>query len=130
MKLKEVIQAKDALKALTEKRFTNYQKARELVKIRKTVEAEFDFYAEQEKKAVFAHGEIGKTGTPVFLEDGKLKLKSVEDKQAFDEELLRLLNTEVDGITPITLTEADFHSADDIPTPSEMFALEAFVTFE
>jgi len=130
MKLKEVIQAKDAIKTLTEKRLTNYQKARDLVKLRKKVESEYDFYAEQEKQAVLAHGEIGQMGTPVFLKDGRLKLKSAEDKEAFEKEILDLMNTEVDGIETITLTEADFRSADDIPTPDEMFVLETLVSFE
>lgn len=48
MKLKTVIEAKPALIRLTEKRFCNYRKIRELVKLRKAVETEFDIYVEQE----------------------------------------------------------------------------------
>ena len=39
-------------------------------------------------------------------------------------------STEVDGIEHITLCESDFRSADDLPTVSEMIALEPLVVFE
>jgi hypothetical protein len=42
----------------------------------------------------------------------------------------RLGTTEVDGIEPVTLCESDFRSADDLPTVSEMIALEPLVVFE
>ena len=54
MKLKTIVATKPALARLTEKRFSDYKKLREIVRLRKAVEAEFDFYVEQEKKAVEA----------------------------------------------------------------------------
>ena len=57
MKLKSIIEAKDAIVRLTAKRFTDYKKLREIVKLRKAVEAEYDFYCEQEKKLVETYGE-------------------------------------------------------------------------
>ena len=47
MKLKTIIATKAALDRLTEKRFSDYKKLREIVKLRKSVETEFDFYVEQ-----------------------------------------------------------------------------------
>ena len=47
MKLKHIIEAKEAIVRLTEKRFTDYKKLREIVRLRKAVEAEFDFYVKQ-----------------------------------------------------------------------------------
>lgn len=41
MKLKFIIEAKDAIVRLTEKRFTDYKKLREIVRLRKQVEAEY-----------------------------------------------------------------------------------------
>lgn len=64
MKLKHIIEAKDSIVRLTEKRFSDYKKLREIVKLRKAVEAEFDFYAEQEKKAVDDYAEKKQDGTP------------------------------------------------------------------
>ena len=130
MKLKTIIATKPALARLTEKRFSDYKKLREIVRLRKAVEAEFDFYVEQEKKAVEAYAEKKKDGTPVFLEDGRIKLKDPKSKDAFEAEIIRLQETEIDGITPITLSERDFLTPDDLPTASDMLALEGIIEFE
>ena len=47
-----------------------------------------------------------------------------------EKEIEKLRDTEVDGIEPVTLCESDFRSADDLPTVSEMIALEPLVVFE
>ena len=130
MKLKTIVATKPALARLTEKRFSDYKKLREIVKLRKSVESEFDFYVEQEKKAVEAYAEKKKDGTPVFLEDGRIKLKDPKSKDAFEAEIIRLQETEIDGITPITLSEKDFLTPDDLPTASDMLALEGIIEFE
>ena len=51
MKLIDVFKAREPLLRLTEKRFNNYKVLRQLVKARKAVTAEVEFYAEAEKKA-------------------------------------------------------------------------------
>lgn len=130
MKLKTIIETKPALERLTGKRFNDYKTLREIVKLRKLVEAEFDFYVEQEKKAVDAYAEKNKDGTPVFLEDGRIKLKDAQAKIAFEAELLRLQETEIDEFKPISLSEKDFLSPEDLPTPSDMLILESIITFE
>ena len=130
MKLKTIVATKPALARLTEKRFSDYKKLREIVRLRKAVEAEFDFYVEQEKKAVEAYAEKKKDGTPVFLEDGRIKLKDPKSKDAFEAEIIRLQETEIDGITPISLSERDFLTPDDLPTASDMLALEGIIEFE
>ena len=130
MKLKTIVATKPALARLTEKRFSDYKKLREIVKLRKSVESEFDFYVEQEKKAVEAYAEKKKDGTPVFLEDGRIKLKDPKSKDAFEAEIIRLQETEIDGITPSTLSERDFLTPDDLPTASDMLALEGIIEFE
>ena len=130
MKLKTIVATKPALERLTEKRFSDYKKLREIVKLRKSVESEFDFYVEQEKKAVEAYAEKKKDGTPVFLEDGRIKLKDPKSKDAFEAEIIRLQETEIDGIISITLSERDFLTPDDLPTASDMLALEGIIEFE
>lgn len=129
MKLKTVIHAKDALQRLTEKRFTDYKKVRAIVKLRQAVDAEFEFYAAEEKKAVDTYAEISDKGTPAFLPDGRLKLKDEKAKVAFESEIAALLDTEVDSIEPIKISEKDFRSADDLPTPDDMIALDGLVEF-
>ena len=130
MKLNDILVANEALKRLSEKRFSSYAKMRELVKLRKAVEQEVDFYAKEETKAVNAYAEVDEGGSPIFLSDGRLRLTDMEAKIAFEKEIATLRETEVDGIVPITLCERDFRSADDIPTVDDMIALEGVIIFE
>ncbi len=130
MKLKDLISAVEPLKRLSEKRFASYKKMREIVKLRKAVEQEFDFYKGEESKAIKAYGEFTKEGTPKFLPDGRLQLKDYESKVAFEKEVTELRETEVDSIELVTLRESDFRSSDDLPTPDDMLALEWVVAFE
>ena len=130
MKLITIVGAKEALTRLTEKHFTNFKVARKLVALRKAVDAEVEFYAEEEKKAVDLYAEKDENGNPVFLGEGRLKLKDNDAKIAFEGEVKKLLDTEVDDIEPVLLRESDFRSADDLPTPGDMIALEGFVIFE
>ena len=130
MKLKDLIEANASLKRLTEKRFVSYKKMRELVKLRKAVEQEAEFYAAEEKKAIGLYAETDDGGNPLFLDDGRLRLKDMEAKVAFEKEITTLRETDVDGIEPITLSESDFRSADDLPTVDDMIALEGIIIFE
>ena len=130
MKLKDLIEANAPLKHLTEKRVVSYKKMRELVKLRKAVEQEVEFYATEEKKAISLYAETDEGGSPLFLDDGRLRLKDMEAKVAFEKEITTLRETDVDGIEPITLSESDFRSADDLPTVDDMIALEGVIVFE
>ena len=130
MILIEVVKAKEPLQRLTARRFSSYRVLRELVKLRKTVDAETEFYTEAEKKAVELYSEKDENGSPVFLADGRLKLKVVRAKKDFEAEILKLNETPVDGITPVCIREEDFKSTDDLPTPEEMLLLEGLVVFE
>ena len=130
MKLNDILVANEPLKRLSEKRFSSYKKMRELAKLRKAVEQELDFYAAEERKAVNAYAEVDEGGSPIFLSDGRLRLKDMEAKIAFEKEIATLRETEVDGIVPIALCERDFRSSDDIPTVDDMIALEGIIIFE
>lgn len=130
MKLKDILVANEPLKRLCDKRLANYKKMRELAKLFRAVKQEVEFYFVEEKKAVDIYAELDKNGTPIFLEDGRLRLKDMESKIAFEKEIEKLRDTEVDGIEPIILCERDFRSEDDLPTVSEMLALEPLVVFE
>ena len=130
MKIKDILVANEPLKRLCDKRLANYKKMRELAKLFRAVKQEVEFYFVEEKKAVDIYAELDKNGTPIFLEDGRLRLKDMESKIAFEKEIEKLRDTEVDGIEPIILCERDFRSEDDLPTVSEMLALEPLVVFE
>lgn len=130
MKLKTILEANEPLKRLSEKRLASYKKMRDLVKLRKAVEQEVSFYAAEEKKAVDVYAEIDSNGAPIFLPDGRLRLKDNEAKIAFEREIEALLDTDIEDISPISLSEADFLSTNDLPTTNEMIALECVINFE
>lgn len=130
MKLKDVLVANEPLKRLCERRFASYKTMRDLVRLRKAVEQEVEFYIAEEQKAIQTYAELDKNGAPIFLEDGRLRLKDMDSKVAFEKEISALRDTELDGIAPITLSDKDFRSADDLPSVNEMLALEPLVVFE
>ena len=130
MKLIDVFKAREPLKRLTESRFNNYKVLRKLVKAQRAVDAEMEFYATAEKKAIDLYAEKDEKGNPVILADDRLKLKDMEAKTAFDKEIAKLNDTEVDDIDTIVIREGDFVSPGDYPTPSDMALLECIIAFE
>ena len=130
MKLIDVFKAREPLLRLTEKRFNNYKVLRQLVKARKAVESEVEFYAQEERKAVMQYAEKDEKGNPVILADGRIKLVDVDAKIAFDTEIAKLNETEVDGIDRIVIRENDFASSADYPTPNDMALLDCIIAFE
>ncbi len=129
MKLKKILDASEPLKRLTEKNFSNFKAVRSLVKLRKAVQDEVDFYLEEEKKAIEKYAVKNENGSPVLLDGGRIQLKDAESKKCFDERIGELRETDIDGITAVSLTDEDFRSKDDIPSPNDVFLLEGFVEF-
>ena len=130
MKLNNVMQARDALAKLTDTHFTSYKILRELVKLKKRVDEEYEFYSTQEQKAVDAYAEKNENGQLVFVDGGRLKLKDAKSKAAFDAEIAKLNETEVDDIPVVTIRENDFRTAADFPTATDMLLLSEIIEFE
>lgn len=130
MKLIQILQGREALKKLTDAHFRSYKTLRELVRLSKRVDEEYDFYSKQEQKAVEVYADKTEDGQLIFVEEGRLKLKDAQSKRAFDEELTKLNETEIDDIPVVTIRESDFASAADFPTATEMLLLSGFINFE
>jgi len=129
MKLKAILDASEPLKRLTEKNFSNFKAVRLLVKLRKAVQDEVDFYLEEEKKAIEKYAVKDENGSPVVLDGGRIQLKDSGSKKCFDERISELRETDIDGITAVSLADEDFRSKEDIPSPNDVFLLEGFVEF-
>ena len=129
MKLINLLNAKDAIQALAEKRFTSFKKVRELVELKKAVDSEIEFYVNEEKKIVEAYAHKDDKGNPIILEGGRIQLDTIDKKNAFEKEVLDLRSLEVDKINPVTLKTSDFRNEEDIPTPAEVLVLEGIVNF-
>lgn len=130
MKLIDIMQARDALAKLTDTHFTSYKILRELVRLKKRVDEEYEFYSAQEKKAVDVYADKTEDGQLIFVDGGRLKLKDVKSKTAFDAEIAKLNDTEVDDIPVVVIRESDFKSAADFPTATDMLALLGIIEFE
>lgn len=129
MKLIELLNALIPLRALTETRFTSFKKSRELAILRKKVEFEADFYSKEEKKIVETYAARNENGEPIILEGGRIQLKDLEAKIAFEKEINELRDTEAEDIEKVSLSEGDFADKDRIPTPNELLALEPIIEF-
>lgn len=130
MKLISIVQARDALSKLTDTHFTSYKILRELAKLKKRVDEEFEFYSKQEKRAVDIYADKTEDGQLIFTGEGRLKLKDVKSKTAFDAEIAKLNETEVEDLPRIIIRESDFKSAADFPTATDMLLLSEIVEFE
>lgn len=129
MQLIKIIQARAALCRLTETRFKNFTVARNLCALRKKVEELAEFTQQEQGKAVQAHAVL-ENGRPVLSDGGNIRLKSAEDKAAYDAEMQELVETEISDINPVTIVEADFRSPEDYPSPDDMMALDGLVEFK
>lgn len=127
MKLVKIINSRAAVERLTQKRFNSFSLARKLAALRKRVEEETEFFNAEQNKALKEHAEF-ENGRPV-TEGGGIKMKSTDDLAAYESEMRRLFDTEIDGIEPVTVSEADFRSPEDYPTPEDMLALDGLVEF-
>lgn len=128
MQLIKIIQARAALCRLTETRFKNFTVSRNLCAMRKRVDEEAQFLQTEQQKAIMAYAAL-KDGKPVFTDRGNIQLKSPADKEAFDAEMQRLFELEISDISPVAITETDFRSSEDYPTPDDMMALDGLVEF-
>lgn len=129
MQLIKIIQAQAALHRLTKTRFKNFAVARNLCVLQKRVDEESDFFYNEQKKAIMAYAEL-KDEKPVFADGKHIQLKDEESKIAFDAEMQRLYHLEISDISPVEVSEADFCSSEDYPTPVDMMDLDSLVAFK
>lgn len=130
MKIISILNAKEPLTRLLECKYTSFKVVRDLVNLRKKLEAEVDFYIGEEKKLVDEYASKDEKGRPIVIEGGRIQFDSVEEKNKFEEEIINLRVLDIDGINPVHLKESDFRNNDDLPTPNDMIALEGIVEFE
>ena len=127
MTLIEILNASKGIDAFLSKRFVNFSVVRELVALKKKVKEEVEFYISEEKKIIEAYATRDEKGNPIILEGGRIQLKSAEDKEAFDKEILSLRNVEVD-IKPVVINLSDFKSNEEFPTANEIIEVEGFIS--
>ena len=131
MKLKELLNIREPLKQLSEKHFINFKTVRAIADLIKAINVELEFFEIESNKLVKLYAELNDFGEPKVLPNGNLQLKTPEDKVAFNKEYDNLLNLDIsDKIKTITISESDFKSAAELPTPLEMSALDCIIKWE
>lgn len=127
MRLIKIINSRAAVERLTQKRYNSFSVARKLAALRKRVDEETEFFNAEQSKALKEHAEF--ENDRLVTEGGGIKMKSAADLKEYESEMQRLLDTEIDGIEPVAISEADFRSPEDYPTPEDMLALDCLVGF-
>lgn len=128
MTYQNAVKAKPFIDELVKVRFTNFKKMRQLVDISKEITSSVKFYHEEEYKIIKTYALI-KDARIQTTEDGRLILKDAESKKKFEFDIATLGDTDCFDFEPLELSEEDFRSTDDYPTPEQMIALEGFIKF-
>lgn len=129
MQLIKIIQARAALCRLTETRFKNFTVSRNLCALRKIVDEEVEFFSGEQQKLVQDYA-LMENGRPALTDNGGVRLKDAAARDAYNAEMQKLVSTEISNIRPVAVTEADFRSVEDYPTPDDMLALDGLVEFK
>ena len=130
MKITDILTASDNLKKLVNVRFSSFKVTRSIANLAKQCDEEIKFYMTEMQKLINVYAEKGEDGNPIVLENGNIKLIDQEAKDNFDKEYKDLSETDVsDNVHKVNLSESDFRDPADLPTPSEMMALEGVINW-
>jgi hypothetical protein len=126
MKMKNIAEANSAIMKFTTKRFT-HSVARELVTLRKRIQAEFEFMAEERQKIANQYVLKDENGEPKIDDSGFYMFESIEKANEFKVEFYNLLESEIDEIKPVIIRDSDILDGDNCPEIA--FMLDGFVSF-
>lgn len=128
MNYSKIIKAMPALAELKKLRLP-YDTARDVHKMHKTLEAEYQFFAQEEEKLIKEYAEKDKSGKPKISESGRITFSNIKAKIAYSERLAELGNTDAKIEIPfISLSGSDIGG--QLIAPETIEALEDFITFE
>ena len=130
MLLKEALALNEPLKELCGKRLTSFKTARLLSKALKKVEEEVEIYTKEQRKLLDVYVKKDEKGNFVISPEGGLVTKDPDGKQKYDEESKKLLETDIGEIPMIKMSETEFTSSADFPTPQAMRALESLISWD
>ena len=106
-----------------------YDTARDVHKMYKTLEAEYQFFAQEEEKLIAEYAEKDKNGKPKITDNGRVTFADIKTKIAYSERLAELGATDAKVEIPfISLSGSDI--GEQRIAPETIEALEDFITFE
>ena len=130
MKLETLLNVSAPLDRLLEKNFTNFTIIRKLGRLKEFITKEIRFYMDEETKLINKYAAKDDKGNFIFLDGGRIQLKTAEDRNAFEEEIGKLRETEIDDFPVVELNDSDFKTMDDLPTPADFIILDKIIKFE
>ena len=128
MNYSQIIKAIPALVELKKMRLP-YSIARDIHKMHKTFEAEFQFFAQEEAKLVNEYATKDENGNPRITNEGRVSFENIETKNRYSARIAELgaMDAEIE-IPAIKLTSADI--GNELISAKTIEALEGVITFE
>lgn len=128
MKYEKIIKAAPALGELKRLRLP-YATARDIYTAHKTLEAEFSFYLEEERKLVSEFAVKDENGNPKITSGGFVSFSNIAERNKYNERRAELCDMDANIELPtIKLTVEEM--GNQLISPETMEALEGIVIFE
>lgn len=130
MLLKDLLALREPLKNLCSKHLISFKTARLLSKAFKKVEEEAEVYSKEQLKLFDIYVKKDAKGNYVQGTQGGLELKEPSDKQKYEEDLKKILESDIGEIAIIKISETEFTNPSDFPTPQDMIMLEKIIDWD
>ena len=128
MNYAKIVKAMPALVELKKMRLP-YDTARDVYKMYKVVETEYQFFAQEEGKLVMEYAAKDENGNPKIAANGTITFPNIKTKIAYSERLAELGATDSKAeISCISVSGSDMGG--QLITPETICDLEGFVIFE
>ena len=128
MNYMKITNSMSALKEITQLRLP-YAKARDIYKLYKLFEEEYNFFAQEEKKLVIEYAGKNTDGSPNVSANGVIIFSDQQSKTQYALKLAELCAQECDiKIKPVKLCADEFGT--QMITPETMTKLEGIIYFE
>lgn len=101
----------------------DYQTAYALLKLRKGLQTQVDFYQSEEMKLVEKYAKTGKDGKVQWDEDNRFSFDDEKKAREFFEQRKKLSMTQIDDVEPVKAPKPEKIS------PAQLEALEKFIHF-
>lgn len=129
MILNDVLKSSKAVTELSQKHLSDFAAAYAIANLKKAVDSDVEFFVNEEKKMAEKYAKKDENGKPMISQDGRITFVDVKDANSFNEEHIKLANTESTNVHRITVNPKCFIDSKEIPTPEQILLLEPVVAF-
>lgn len=128
MNYSQIIKAVPAIGELKRLRLP-YATARDIHKMYKTLEAEYQFFAQEEAKLIRELAAKDEKGNPKVSSDGRITFADIATRDEYHKRLAELGETDAQIEIPFITISAE-EIGEQLIAPETIGALEGFITFE